>query len=205
MRKIIFLLTGVWFILTLVNFSKIPLLLFVFIIFAAIERFWETFITSKQSIFGKKVEFDWLFRLVSYYYILIMYSTVIEYVRGQKGLNYMFFIIGLVVFLSALLLRLWSIKALGGNWNTCVLGKVKRTFKPRRLIKRGPYRFIRHPIYVGTVIETVSIPFIFGAYYTLIFVILVYVPLIILRAYLEEKELIKIFGTAYVRYKAKTV
>lgn len=205
MRKIILLLTLGWLITVLVNFAKFNLLLVLFILFAAAERFWETFIIAKQNIFDTKSKFDWLFRILSYYYILIMFGTVIEYLVLRRRLNYPFVLAGGAIFIFALVLRLWAIKTLGGNWNTCVLGKIKRKFKPRKIIKKGPYHIFRHPIYLGTAVETLSIPLIFNSLYTLGFVILVYVPLVILRAYLEEQELIKIFGKDYLKYKAKTL
>jgi protein-S-isoprenylcysteine O-methyltransferase Ste14 len=55
------------------------------------------------------------------------------------------------------------------------------------------------------IIEALGIPAIFNSYYTLGFAALIYAPLIIVRAYLEERELIKIFGKDYVRYSTKTI
>jgi methyltransferase len=205
MKLFIIVLTVIWFITVLVNFSRLNVFLTVFILLAAIERFWETFLVSKQNILAKKSEFDWLFKIISYYYIAIMFGTILEHVLLKRALNSTVVIIGFWGFILALLMRLWSIKMLGGRWNTCVLGKIKRKFRPAKLIKKGPYRYFRHPIYLGAILEAVSLPLVFNSYYTVIFAALMYVPLIILRAYLEENEMVRIFGANYVKYKNKTV
>jgi len=198
-------LTIAWFVFVLLNFTQSNVFLFLFVLFAAVERFWETFLASKQNILDKKSEFDWLFKLISYYYVLVMFGTVMEYLFIKKRLYPGLTVAGIIAFFLALALRLGSIRALGGSWNTCVLGKLKRKLRPRRLIRKGPYKFLRHPIYLGAIVEALSIPAIFNSYCTLGFVILLYVPLLILRAYLEEQELIRIFGKGYVRYQNKTV
>ena len=205
MKKIILSLTILWLVTVLANFSRLNLYLGLFILAAAGERFWETFLLSKQNIFDKKSEFDWLFRIVSYYYILIMFGTVLEQLAIPKRLSPALVTTGAFIYLTALTLRLCAIRALGGSWNTCVLGKIKRRLIARRLIKKGPYQILRHPIYFGTILETLSLPLIFNSFYTLGFVILVYTPLIILRAHLEEKELFRIFGKGYLNYRAKTI
>lgn len=205
MKAVIVGLTLAWFAVVLFNFNNMHVFLALFILCAAAERFWETFLASRQNILDKGAEFDWLFKLISYYYVLMMFGTVAEYLIIKKAWYIELTVAGVCAFLLALALRLWSIKSLGGSWNTCVLGKVKRKFKPRRLIRRGPYKFLRHPIYLGTIIEALSIPMIFNSYFTLGFVILLYIPILILRAYMEENEMGRIFGKDYARYQTKTI
>ena len=52
--------------------------------------------------------------------------------------------IGAAICVLGLLLSIWSRRTLAGNWSSAV------TFKQNHeLIKTGPYRFVRHPIYTG--------------------------------------------------------
>jgi protein-S-isoprenylcysteine O-methyltransferase Ste14 len=55
--------------------------------------------------------------------------------------------IGAVVCLAGLGVAIWSRWTLGGNWSSDV------TFKQNHeLVKTGPYRFVRHPIYTGILV-----------------------------------------------------
>lgn len=53
--------------------------------------------------------------------------------------------------------RVWVIATLGPYWTTRII-----TMKDAPLVKRGPYRFIRHPNYVVVVCEIAVLPLVFG-------------------------------------------
>ena len=56
-------------------------------------------------------------------------------------------IIGVVVCVLGLYVTLWARRTLAGNWSSDV------TFKQsHELVKTGPYRFVRHPIYTGLLV-----------------------------------------------------
>jgi protein-S-isoprenylcysteine O-methyltransferase Ste14 len=53
-------------------------------------------------------------------------------------------VIGAVICVAGILVTIWARRILAGNWSSDV------TFKQgHELIKAGPYRFVRHPIYSG--------------------------------------------------------
>jgi methyltransferase len=60
---------------------------------------------------------------------------------------------------AALVLRAWTMQALGPNWTTRVF---TRTGLP--LVTRGPYRILRHPNYLVVVLEIAAVPMIVGAW-----------------------------------------
>lgn len=62
----------------------------------------------------------------------------------------------------------------------------------------GLYKFVRHPAYLGSVIQLIGFPLIFGSLWSIIPVIISMV-LIILRTYLEDKTL-KSELTGYTEY-----
>ncbi len=67
----------------------------------------------------------------------------------------------MTLFLLAQLLRYWAILSLGDYWNTRVLIVPGTT-----LVRRGPYRYLRHPNYVVVAVEIMTFPLIFGAWVT---------------------------------------
>jgi protein-S-isoprenylcysteine O-methyltransferase Ste14 len=72
-----------------------------------------------------------------------------------------------------------------------------------KLITSGPYRFIRHPIYLGEILYFLSIPMIFGSLYGFV-IMLVLIPMLLRRISVEERVLVSKFGQEYVEYTLKT-
>ena len=67
----------------------------------------------------------------------------------------------LALFVAAQGLRYWAIASLGRYWNTRIL-----VIPGRPLVKKGPYRFLRHPNYLAVAKELADVPMIFGAWRT---------------------------------------
>jgi methyltransferase len=63
----------------------------------------------------------------------------------------------LVAYAALQPLRVWTIATLGRFWTTRVI-----TVKDVPLVRRGPYRYLRHPNYVVVVGEVVLLPLGFG-------------------------------------------
>ncbi|MFZ0694198.1 MAG: isoprenylcysteine carboxylmethyltransferase family protein [Alphaproteobacteria bacterium] len=65
----------------------------------------------------------------------------------------------LFLYLALLAVRIWVMASLGRYWCTRIV-----TLPGAPLVKRGPYRFIRHPNYVVVVAEIAVAPLIMGAW-----------------------------------------
>ena len=74
-----------------------------------------------------------------------------------------------------------------------------------RLVVRGIYKYIRHPIYIGINFTILGLTVASGSTFGLAFLIIVVIPLNIVRARFEEKALLKKFGKDYETYRAKTL
>lgn len=74
---------------------------------------------------------------------------------------------------------------------------------PKQLVVCGPYRHMRNPMVVGTVLFLFGSAFLFGSYGLLIYTLLIF---LIMRQsiLLEEKSLEKRFGIDYIVYFQKT-
>lgn len=67
----------------------------------------------------------------------------------------------LALFLLVQPLRYWAILTLGESWNTKIL-----VVPGGRLVRRGPYRYFKHPNYVVVAVEILTFPLLFGAWIT---------------------------------------
>jgi methyltransferase len=56
------------------------------------------------------------------------------------------------------LARLWVVASLGRYWTTRII-----TVPDAPLVRRGPYRWLRHPNYLVVVVEIAALPLAFGA------------------------------------------
>jgi methyltransferase len=64
-------------------------------------------------------------------------------------------------FLAATGLRWWVIRTLGAHWNVEVMAS-----GPLGVVTSGPFRWIRHPNYLGVFVELVALPLIHSAWIT---------------------------------------
>lgn len=96
------------------------------------------------------------------------------------------------------LLACWSRFLLGKNWSVSVQLK-----KDHELIKTGPYKIIRHPIYTAILLLFLGNVLIVGDYRGLLALGIVFISLW-RKLKLEEKWLAKHFEETYLNYKAKT-
>lgn len=62
----------------------------------------------------------------------------------------------LAAFAVLQVLRLWILGTLGGRWTTRII------VLPQPLVKRGPFRFLRHPNYTLVVLEIAVAPMVLG-------------------------------------------
>jgi methyltransferase len=87
-------------------------------------------------------------------------SLFLEKMTLDRALN-QWWIILTAIFCAAQALRYWAITSLGVYWNTKIL-----VVPNHPLIRNGPYKFLRHPNYIGVMIELAMVPLIFSCYIT---------------------------------------
>jgi len=105
--------------------------------------------------------------------------------------------IGVALLVLGLGFSIWARRRLGRNWSGTVTVK-----QDHELIRTGPYRFVRHPIYTGILLGFLGTALALGELRGLIAVALV-VLAFLLKIRLEEKWMIETFGDAYRRYRAE--
>jgi len=90
----------------------------------------------------------------------------------------------LILFGALQMLRCWAIAALGRHWTTRVL-----ILPDTPLVRRGPYRFCRHPNYLVVIGEIAILPLTFGAIGTAIVFSVLNLTLLSRRIAIENRGL----------------
>jgi protein-S-isoprenylcysteine O-methyltransferase Ste14 len=85
------------------------------------------------------------------------------------------------------------------------LGKALKVLpEANKIVAKGIYRFIRHPIYLGIIFTHFGLFFACGSMFGIIYTFALIIPLNIIRAQLEEKALLSKFGERYRSYYDST-
>ncbi|HEY2744177.1 MAG TPA: isoprenylcysteine carboxylmethyltransferase family protein [Polyangia bacterium] len=93
---------------------------------------------------------------------------------------------GLAGLAAATALRIWTLRTLGDSWSTRV---TRFDGGGRRVVTRGPYRFIRHPNYLAVMLELAAFPLVGGAWRTALAATALNALVLSQRIPLEEREL----------------
>lgn len=95
-------------------------------------------------------------------------------------------------------IAIWARWTLGENWSARVTLK-----EEHQLIRSGPYRFVRHPIYTGMFVATVGTALVVGEWRAMLAVALMFAAHS-RKALREEALLTTEFGDEYVSYRRST-
>jgi len=71
------------------------------------------------------------------------------------------------------------------------------------LVQSGPFRYIRHPIYAGTIVEKIAVALVYASLVGWLLVV-PWCVLLLRQVRLEELHLRKLFGSEYVAYSRQT-
>lgn len=93
----------------------------------------------------------------------------------------------------------WVFCSLGGNVSETVLIK-----KSHELVRHGPYRWVRHPLYADGIVLVASIGLIASNGFILFFAAITLAGILLVVIPLEERALVAAFGDRYLEYQRKT-
>lgn len=125
--------------------------------------------------------------VISYY----MKSDFLITIDFLKPLGFGIFVIGMMLFALAV-----------ATLREAFLGNVAPVTES--LITSGPYKYVRHPVYLGMVISVFGLALGMKSLWGLITAILIFVPLGVYRARLEEKALAEAFSDEWDDYVGRT-
>jgi protein-S-isoprenylcysteine O-methyltransferase Ste14 len=104
--------------------------------------------------------------------------------------------IGVGMLVAGLAFSIWARRRLGRNWSGTVTLK-----ENHELIRTGPYRWVRHPIYTGLLVGFLGTAVSLCEWRGLVAIALATIALL-LKIRLEEDWMIETFGDRYRRYRA---
>ena len=106
--------------------------------------------------------------------------------------------LGVIITAAGLGFALWARAYLGGNWSSSVTVKVGH-----ELVRSGPYRWVRHPIYSGMILAMAGTALARHQVRGVIAVALLYAGFKI-KSRIEEQTMAATFGSQYADYMSAT-
>src|ERR1700757_2703904 len=107
-------------------------------------------------------------------------------------------VLGVAITASGLGFAVWARAYLAGNWSSSVTVKVGH-----ELVRTGPYRWVRHPIYSGIILAMFGTAIEHRQVRGLIAVVLLYAGFKI-KSRIEEQAMAATFGSEYADYMNST-
>jgi protein-S-isoprenylcysteine O-methyltransferase Ste14 len=107
--------------------------------------------------------------------------------------------VGLFLMAIGLLLRIWSMIALGNYYS-----RTLRVVENQKVIDNGPYSVIRHPGYLSSILIWVGTGLAVENWILITIFTCMFFVVYIYRITAEEKMLVLEFGEQYINYKKKT-
>lgn len=166
---------------------------------ACVERMWSMYLRQGLGRACSGAGRDWTAIAVGYSYALTLGGAIVEFMVRGAFPRVGTLATGAGLYLAGVALRYWAFHALRHQWNV----DVSDTGGPRHLVRQGPYRFLRHPLYLGACLEIAGLPMFLGAWGALLFGTLVFMPFEVARAQYEEQFLRALFGADYRQYEAE--
>ncbi len=143
----------------------------------AIARSNEQWMKQRGAIEKGKKHYKW-FIIIHTLFFLSLIAEIIFRNQQSFSFNYVLF----AAFIITQIGRIWCITTLGRFWNTKII--IAPQFD---VIKRGPYKYVKHPNYIIVGVELFVIPLLFGAWFTAILFPILHVLLLYVRIPVEEK------------------
>ena len=161
------------------------------------QRIWETF--KRRDKVAGQIRMGWSFYAFFALHSLIMVGAFLEFwAFRSKSFAWGWSALGLGLYAGSVILRNVAIRTLGRFWSLHV-----EIRSQHQLIREGVYNWIRHPAYSAITLEVLSIPLVVNGWWTMLFAVLTYLPVLGLRLRQEERALVEKFGNNYQTYQQK--
>jgi protein-S-isoprenylcysteine O-methyltransferase Ste14 len=156
---------------------------------------------NKFTRYYKKFLFKFLIKYFIVIVIILFYfSNWIDFAIFNMGI-YLRLVMGLFLIGIGYSLFFSAHKSLGKNWSSLMDKKVSNH---KTLIKTGIYRYVRHPMYLASLITVLGFGILTANWIIFSISFLFLLIFYIYKVPKEEKFLINSFGKKYIKYKKET-
>lgn len=108
-------------------------------------------------------------------------------------------LVGLALVIVGVAFNIWGRIVLKSSWANQI-----RIFEGQKLLTTGPFSIVRHPLYASLIWIFVGGSLIYSNALSLLLAVLVFVPMMYVRAMKEDALLLKSFGGEYEAYRSRT-
>lgn len=126
---------------------------------------------------------------------LVMIAGYAEYFIRWPKFSLWLFCVGLLVSLAGFALRAAAARAIGALWSIHI-----EIREHHRIVETGPFRWVRHPIYVSLLIDVLGGVMILQSWAALLVFVLGYFPIVMWRLQREERAMLDNLGAEYRDY-----
>jgi protein-S-isoprenylcysteine O-methyltransferase Ste14 len=105
------------------------------------------------------------------------------------------FYVGLVMMVLGIAVRLWAVATLRSFFSYTVQIK-----EGHHVIESGPYRFVRHPAYAGSLLTILGVGFALQSWGAVVLIAVVFLVAFGYRIKVEERALVASLGDEYLSY-----
>ncbi|MBW3004804.1 isoprenylcysteine carboxylmethyltransferase family protein [Candidatus Woesearchaeota archaeon] len=183
MIDVVYLLIGVFILLWVITFLLLS------------KDIFRTGIVKVHKVKIKERESFWVMIVVNTICIGVILGEFIKLRPATTMYSY----IGILLIFIGGLIRVYARKELDRFFSFEVVVQ-----KDHKLVKKGLYKSVRHPMYLGILFIFFGLAIALSSFYGVLALIVFYVPALLYRISAEEQVLIKEFGEEYLDYSEKT-
>lgn len=183
MIDVVYLLIGVFIGLWIITFLLLS------------KDIFQTGIVKIHKVKIKERESFWIMIIVN---TLCIGIIVGEFIKLRPATTIYSYIGVLLIFIGGMI-RIYARKELDRFFSFEVVVQ-----KDHKLVKKGLYKQIRHPMYLGMLFIFFGLAIALSSAYGLLALIVFYIPALLYRISAEEGIFIKEFGKQYLEYMEKT-
>ncbi|HEX3721854.1 MAG TPA: isoprenylcysteine carboxylmethyltransferase family protein [Nitrolancea sp.] len=141
-----------------------------------------------------------ILRALSVSSLALLVAQLLDAIRlGRLPRSRMLFRTGICAMIAGLVIRVWAMRTLGGAYT-----RTLHAIDKQRLIQDGPFRLVRHPGYLGTLLVWLGAAIALANGITLAIVGAALMPAYLQRIAAEEAMLTEMFGSDYAAYQRRT-